>query len=363
MFTLNASELLFLFFGLLVAALISYDFSELLDVYRLQRRAKTAEADAGQGGVNEESEFVPKIDIVIPVFNMGDTLERTLESIEKSDYSNKSIIVVDDGSDDEKTRAILKNNAGRVDRVERIAHGGKTAAVNHGAALGDGDIIVFLDADSYVTPDFIQSILSELKPPVDAVDFVIQVANPEESYWTRMARFEREILSLKPDNFGALFVIRRSSFESGPFVDCLSPQFEINYRLAKAGKLKIGTCKIVFSDEPTALTKVYRRKRRWVYGLLESLHLHGLAPDYHILVPFLDVLILMMLLMAPAYPAMVGFPIALLLVWTVKSVLIARLLGLPVRDGMSYVPYMIVLCLAVIEATLRFRMGRKVKWR
>lgn len=346
-----------LLLGILLGLVLAYDLHNLLVLRRLHRQRRASPP------ASAEAIGTPPVDIVIPVYNMGSTLERTLDSIAASRYPHKCTIVVDDGSDDGVTPQILERLSGRIDLLERIPHQGKAAAANRGAELGGGEVILFLDADSHVRADFIERSLAELQGGIEAVDFVQQVANPDDSLWTRLAGFEREILTLVPDNFGALFAMTRPAFERFRFRDCLSPQFEINERLRRAGKLAISAEKVVYSDEPARLGSAYRRKRRWAYGWLESQRMHGRAMDHHLLMPVLDVLLVGLGLLAPIWPLLAVFPLAILGTWAAKSLLLARMLGLPARLVPGYALYMLMVSAAVVEAALRFRLGRRVAWR
>ena len=48
------------------------------------------------------------ISIVVPCFNSGKTLERTIESIKNQTWPEKEIILVNDGSNDKNTLEVLK---------------------------------------------------------------------------------------------------------------------------------------------------------------------------------------------------------------------------------------------------------------
>lgn len=342
----------------LLLVVLYYDVQDLLKLFRRSRQRHT--------GARVEATALSatrRVDIVIPIYNMGATLARTLASVAASPYPQKRVIVVDDGSDDQSTAQVLADLTPQIDQLDRIPHSGKSAAANHGADLGDGDVILFLDADSYVTANFIHAALAELDRGYAAVDFVQQVANPEESFWSRQAAFEREILTLIPDNFGALFAIRRDAFAQTRFKDCLSPQFEINQRLLKTGQVLISPQKVVYSDEPTTLRNVYRRKRRWVYGMLEGCRIHNLPLDYHILLPYADVLLFAAIIFAIFDIRIAIFPVLLASAWVLKNLLLAKLLGLPPRRAPPYVLYMGVVSVAAVEASWRFLRGKKVAWR
>lgn len=354
-------SLLFFALSILFGLILIYDVCNLLRLWRLNRQHYQKSVTAHKAPPSPGDQSIT-VDIVIPVYNMGDSFPRTLTSIESSNYPNKRTIVVNDGSDDGKTEKILNDLTTRIDTLVHLPHAGKANAANHGASLGNSEIIIFIDADSYVTVDFIETTLSELDHNTDAVDFVPQVANPEASIWTRIATFEREMLALTPDNFGALFIIRRSVFEKLLFQPGLAPQFELNQRLLRNQQLKTATQKIVFSDEPVVLRTLYRRKRRWLYGMLETLKLHRKSPGWQIYLPLIDLLLLSSVLLTVIDLKFLLIPLLLILVWLLKACALTKLFKFELSLAPWYVIYMATLMLAVAEAMLRFRMNTKVPW-
>ncbi len=59
--------------------------------------------------------FMPKVSIVIPVYNGADYLADAIDSALVQDYDNKEIIVVNDGStDDGATEAIVSDYGTRL---------------------------------------------------------------------------------------------------------------------------------------------------------------------------------------------------------------------------------------------------------
>ena len=363
-FSFEWKDVLFMVLVVFLIIVLFYDVYDLVKVHsfkvRQEEEEKLLKKEDKEGSFYDfEKVFV---DIVIPVFNMGDTFPRTLGSVERSQFKNKRVIVVDDGSDDGKTPQILDGFKDRVDSLFHLPHGGKAKTVNFGAEKGNGDVIFFLDADSHIIPNFIEVSLSELNEEVDAIDFVQQVANPEDSVWTRIAAFEREILTFKPDNFGALFVIKREAFKDFKFRDCLSPQLDIDQRLLTAGKLKISPKKVVFADEPVTFRRMYRRKRRWVYGMLQTYKMNNQRLDFHIYLPFLDLFLLFSFFLAFFNLRFVLIPVILLLSWFLKTSVLSKMFKQSYRMIMWYVLYMLVLSIAVIDAVIRFKIGRKVSW-
>jgi len=101
----------------------------------------------------------PKVSVVIPCYNYGKYLEDAVTSVLRSYYKNIEIIIVDDGSTDPQTEAILQayeklqNN---VIQVVRRDNGGLSAARNTGITRAAGEYIVTLDADDLIHPAFIE---------------------------------------------------------------------------------------------------------------------------------------------------------------------------------------------------------------
>jgi hypothetical protein len=98
------------------------------------------------------------VSVVIPVYNRPDTVARTLESLSAQVPGSPKfdVHVADDGST-EDMRSVVDSAQGldiHYHRRESQTFGAGQAR-NLGAAAAGADIVVFLDADCLVTPDFI----------------------------------------------------------------------------------------------------------------------------------------------------------------------------------------------------------------
>lgn len=108
------------------------------------------------------------IEIVIPAFNAGRWIARTLDAVleqEAPPRTRLQVIVVDDGSSDRTMALIQSDYAGRVRLVRHATNRGRGAALNSGSAAGSGDVVVFCDADCvYAT----RRVVKELVAAIDA---------------------------------------------------------------------------------------------------------------------------------------------------------------------------------------------------
>ena len=94
---------------------------------------------------NNNSEL---ISVVVPCFNSGKTIKRTIESLKNQTWHNKEIIIVNDGSNDKETLKVL-------DSFEDILiinqeNLGLSAARNIGALKSRGRFVFFIDSDDWI---------------------------------------------------------------------------------------------------------------------------------------------------------------------------------------------------------------------
>ncbi|MDD5773556.1 MAG: glycosyltransferase family 2 protein [bacterium] len=92
---------------------------------------------------------MPKISVVIPVYNGENTISSCIQAVLQSDFHKYEIIVVDDGSTDNTLKLV---RAFPVTLISQSNKGPATAR-NTGAKKARGEILFFLDADVILQPD------------------------------------------------------------------------------------------------------------------------------------------------------------------------------------------------------------------
>lgn len=95
-----------------------------------------------------------RLAVIVPCYNMGETLTETIDSIRQSTRPPDEIVVVDDGSTDPRTLEVLAAPGPDV-RVVRSDNRGLSAARNLGAASTSADVLLFIDADDLLDPEFV----------------------------------------------------------------------------------------------------------------------------------------------------------------------------------------------------------------
>lgn len=89
-----------------------------------------------------------KVSVIIPVYNVENYLEESLDSIVNQTLDDIEIICINDGSTD-KSLEILEKYGNMDDRVKVFTkeNGGASSARNRGIGFSKGDYIYFMDAD------------------------------------------------------------------------------------------------------------------------------------------------------------------------------------------------------------------------
>lgn len=112
--------------------------------------------------------MIPKISIIVPVYNTEKYLDRCIQSILAQTYINFELLLVDDGSTDSSS-AICDQYAEQDSRI-RVFHkenGGASSARNIGLDNAQGEWITFVDSDDMVKNDYLYAMISH--PDADLI--------------------------------------------------------------------------------------------------------------------------------------------------------------------------------------------------
>lgn len=97
------------------------------------------------------------VSIIVPVYNMGDKLEKSIQALRAQTYENIEIILVNDGSKD-NSGEVCEKLAKQDSRITAIhtENKGSGPARNTGIAASKGDYLYFPDADDFLEPNAIE---------------------------------------------------------------------------------------------------------------------------------------------------------------------------------------------------------------
>lgn len=101
----------------------------------------------------------PKVSVVVCSYNGSKTLDGCLKSLQKLNYPDYEVVLVDDGSKD-----AVPQIAARYDyiRYHRQPNRGLSVARNVGMELALGEIIAYTDDDCFADPDWLYFLVSKL---------------------------------------------------------------------------------------------------------------------------------------------------------------------------------------------------------
>lgn len=104
---------------------------------------------------------MPKISIIIPIYNVENYLAQCLDSILNQIFKDFECICVNDGSTD-KSLAILQEYINKDDRIKIInqENKGLSGARNSALKIVNGKYITFIDSDDFVTIDYLEKLIN-----------------------------------------------------------------------------------------------------------------------------------------------------------------------------------------------------------
>jgi teichuronic acid biosynthesis glycosyltransferase TuaG len=108
----------------------------------------------------------PEISVIMPSYNAAATIENSVLSVVKQNYSNWELLIIDDASSDSSVSKI-ESLRSQDTRIKLFKHGEHTsspaAARNYGISLANGRYISFLDADDIWSPDKLSTQITFMK--------------------------------------------------------------------------------------------------------------------------------------------------------------------------------------------------------
>ncbi len=134
----------------------------------------------------------PTVTVVVPMFNEGQNIRSTLESLLALEYPHDKleITVIDDCSTDDSYQhamAIARTSGGRLRVVRNRTNLGKRRSINKAVRASRSEIIVSVDSDVVVSTGAVRHMVARFtKPEIAAVGGWIDVRNKNDNWLTRM---------------------------------------------------------------------------------------------------------------------------------------------------------------------------------
>ncbi|RTQ37553.1 glycosyltransferase family 2 protein [Variovorax gossypii] len=235
----------------------------------------------------------PPISILIAAYNEEASIEETLVSIERQNYPGElQVIVINDGSKD-GTAAVVERACARypwITFVDLKQNGGKARALNIGFKQVLHDIVITVDADSFLYKGALTSIVERYHsdpPNTRAVAGKILVRNSRFNWITRCQEWDyfhgiaaiKRVQSLFQGTLvaqGAFSLYDRDALtEVGGWPECVGEDIVLTWALLKAG-YRIGHCEdaCLFTNVPTSIRQLVKQRQRWARGMTEAFVKH-----------------------------------------------------------------------------------------
>lgn len=228
------------------------------------------------------------VTIIIPAYNEEKSIERTIKSALSLNYPKQKleIIVIDDGSRD-KTYQLAKKFASNNDPKVRVftkKNGGKGSALNFGIKNARGEIIITMDADTFVQPETLRQMIGYFySDKVMCVTPSMGVYNAR-NVWERIQQIEYYLgvflrksfaslnaIHVTPGAFSAyrkVFFEKHGGYDEGNITEDLEIALRIqhhHYIIENASKAAIYTL------APRKFKALLVQRRRWYTGLIRNL--------------------------------------------------------------------------------------------
>lgn len=123
---------------------------------------------------------MPKLSIIVPVYNAEKYIEKCLQSLEKQTMKDFEIIVVNDGTKDNSEEVIKKymeeHKELNIQYLQK-ENGGLASARNYGVKYATGKYLSFIDADDYIDENLYKNLEKYMDEDIDLIKFKMQTVN------------------------------------------------------------------------------------------------------------------------------------------------------------------------------------------
>lgn len=224
----------------------------------------------------------PRVSIVVASYNAERTLRACLDSLQRLNYPDYEIILVDDGSTDATPQIALAHPGVRYFRHEKNL--GLSVARNTGIAAATGEIVAFTDADCRADEDWLRYLAADLVagdfaaiggpnllPPEDSLVAAAVMASPGGPAHVMLTDREAEHIPGCNMAFYKWALAAVGGFD--PVFHQAGDDVDICWRLQHAShKIGFSPAAFVWHHRRSTVTEYLRQQRG--YGEAEALLVH-----------------------------------------------------------------------------------------
>jgi cellulose synthase/poly-beta-1,6-N-acetylglucosamine synthase-like glycosyltransferase len=230
----------------------------------------------------------PLVSVIIPVFNKSRHLKGTINSVLKLRYEPKEIIVINDGSTDDSAEICREyEKKGMIRFLDFKRNRGKAYVLNAGVKASKGELILSIDADSFVNSNSLERMVRHFEDlKMGAVAGVVKVKR-KKGLLNRLQIIEylhQAFQRLVQGFFDAVLVLpgplslykKTAISDAGGFDDStLVEDWDMTMKIHKKG-YKIVSEKRASADTvaPDTIRKWWHQRVRWSRGGIQIARRH-----------------------------------------------------------------------------------------
>jgi biofilm PGA synthesis N-glycosyltransferase PgaC len=229
----------------------------------------------------------PSVSILIPACNDEATIADTLHSIANQDYPGTfEVFVIDDASDDRTAAIVDACDHAWVHLLRQPGTSGKAVALNRGLAEARFDLVVTLDATSFLYRDALRNLVERYlsdPPNTRAVAGTMLVRNSRRNWVTKAQEWDyfhgiaamKRVQSLYHGTLvaqGACSLYERVALhEVGGWADCVGEDIVLTWAMLRKG-WRVGHAEdaCCFISAPETLGGFVQQRKRWARGMIEA---------------------------------------------------------------------------------------------
>jgi len=229
---------------------------------------------------------LPKVSIMVPVWNEAQTVAGTLNSLLSLNYpkGKLEIVVIDDGSTDATWDVLQAFKTHPQIALYRKSNGGKYTALNYGLTKITGDLVGCLDADSFVDSEALLRIVARFDDEKTmAATPSIKIKDPQnpierlQQAEFNLSAFIRYVFSALNTQYitpGPFSLFRKEVFEKiGNYKHAHNTEdMEIAMRM-QSHHMKIVNAHdaYVYTYAQPTIKRLYKQRLRWIQGGMENM--------------------------------------------------------------------------------------------
>jgi len=126
-----------------------------------------------------------KVSVIMPCYNDGEYIEESIKSVLVQSYNDIELVIINDGSTDEKTTQIINQLSHPQIKVLHTTNIGPAAARNFGIQNSSGKYVLPVDADDKIHPLYVEKCVQELEqnPHIGIVYCYAELFGEQSGKW------------------------------------------------------------------------------------------------------------------------------------------------------------------------------------